>query len=168
MNKHTHSQNLMFLLAASPMGMGCIIVADDDGDTTGADTANVTSGQTTEAATDTGTPVTDEGTTSTGSVDSTSRGESTDGDSTATGGGNAQECADYGAKAVECMLAYSEYAEDNCNYTLGYFVGYEDCATAYLAFVGCLSALSCEELGSDTPCQTELDAFLALDCPTGE
>jgi hypothetical protein len=167
MNKHTHSHNLMFLLAASPMGMGCVIVADDGDDTTGADTANVTSGQTTEAATDTGTPVTDEGTTS-GGADSTSRGESTDADSTATGGGNAQECADYGAKAIECMLMYSEYAEDNCNYRLGYFEGYEDCATTYLAFVGCLSALSCEDLESETACQTELDAFLALSCPTGE
>jgi hypothetical protein len=56
----------------------------------------------------------------------------------------------------------------NCNYTLGYFEGYEDCASTYLAFVSCLSALSCEELMSDAPCQAELDAFLALSCPTGE
>ena len=168
MNKHTQSHNLMFLLAASPMGMACIIVSDDEGDTTAADTANVTDGQTTEAATgETDTPVT-EGTSSEG-ADSTSRGESTEGDSTATGGGGVQECADYAALFVECMLPYGEYAEENCNYNLTYLETYSaECGTGYLTFISCLSALSCEEFASDAPCQTELDAFLALNCPTAE
>lgn len=167
-----HHSNLLFLLAAAPMGMGCIIVADDGDDTTGADTGQ-TSGATTGADTGTAdsTPVTGEGSGSGGSGDSTSRGDSTGADSTgadSTGGG-AGVCADYAGLATDCMLPYSEYIENNCNYNLAYLETYSaECAMGYADFIGCLSMLSCEELMSDAPCMTELDAFLALGCPTVE
>jgi hypothetical protein len=164
----TTTHNLMFLLAAAPMGMACIIVSDDT-DTTAVDTGNVTTGQTTEADTaSTANPDTGELTGSGGSMEgSTTRGESSGADST-TGGGNAEACAAYGAAATMCMLPYADYVEANCNYQLGYFEGYPDCATSYVEFVTCLSVLSCEELMLDSPCQAELDAFLALGCPSGE
>lgn len=166
-----HHSNLLFLLAAAPMGMGCIIVADDGNDTTGAETGQTSGGT---AGTDTGTdstPVTGEGSGSGGSGDSTSRGESTGADSTgadSTGGG-AGVCADYAGLATDCMLPYAEYIENNCNYNLAYLETYSaECAMGYADFIGCLSMLSCEELMSDAPCMTELDAFLALGCPTVE
>src|SRR5512146_2368818 len=98
---HTHSSNLLFLLAAAPMGMGCIIVADDGDDTTGADTGTnqTTGGQTSDgtAGTDTGSATgdgtgtagaTETGATETGVADSTA----TAGDST-TGGASYPVCA---------------------------------------------------------------------------
>lgn len=175
----THTNNLLFLLAAAPMGLGCIIVSDDGDDTTGADTeTNQTTGEQTSGATagtDT-TPATGDGT-GTGGTDTEPTGGTETGvaDSTATGadettaGGGSPLCADYAALAGECMFPYAEYVEDTCNYNLAYLEAYSaECGMAYADFIGCLSALSCEEFGGDAPCMAELDAFLALGCPTAE
>jgi hypothetical protein len=173
---HMHSSNLLFLLAAAPMGMGCIIVTDDGDDTTGADTGNnqTTGNQTSDGTVgpDTGSATGDgtgtagtmeTGAPETGVVDSTA----TEGEDTTGGGANV--CADYAALAAECGLPYAKYIESYCNTTLEYLEAYSaECGMAYADFIGCLSVLSCAELGGDAPCTTELDAFLALGCPSAE
>ena len=177
---HTKSNNLLFLLAAAPMGMGCIIVADDTDETTAADTGNQTSGQTTEALTETSSnppPGTDEGpTTGTGSFDESTGTGSTGADVTGpdstgdeTTGGGAAGCAAYGAAAIKCEVPYAEYVEISCGYALEYNEMYSaECGVAYEEYVACLSELSCEELTGEAPCMTQLDALLALGCPAVE
>lgn len=172
-NLDNSTANLLFLLAAAPLGMGCIIVSDDGTtSTTAADTGTATSGEQTTSATTTSASATASGTGegsggsgdtagSTGVADSTGNADST--------GGVAGDCAGYGANAIECMLPYADYVEDACNYNLAYQEMYSaDCGTAYAAFISCLSALSCVELMGDAPCGTELDALLALGCPAVE
>jgi hypothetical protein len=174
----TTTHDLLFLLAAAPLGLGCIIVTDDTDDTA-ADTGNQTSTGSTSVA-DTGTdstPVTDEGTgTGTGTGGTADSGESTRGESSSggvddstTGGGAAGNCADYGAHAIECALPYSEYAETNCDYYLEYNTSFSgECGTLYEEYLACLTALSCEELGGDAPCTAQFDALLELGCPASE
>lgn len=176
---NTTTHNLMFLLAAAPLGMGCIIVTDDTDDTV-ADTGNQTSNGDTTTAADTGTdstPVTGEGTgTDTGTGGTADSGESTRGESSSggvddstTGGGAAGNCTDYAAHMVECAQPYSEYAETYCTYTLEYQLQTSaECGMAYEEYLACLTALSCEELGGDAPCMAQLDALLKLGCPAVE
>jgi hypothetical protein len=172
---HTTTNNLMFLLAAAPLGMGCIIVTDD-GDDTVAETGNQTSnGDTTPADTGTGTDTTPVTSSGSGSG-SEGPGDSTQGEESSTasvdstsGGGEVGNCVDYAAAAVECGLPYSEYAESYCNYTLEYQLEYSaECGMAYEEYLACLTALSCEELMSASPCTTQLDALLELGCPAVE
>jgi len=178
MNDNTNTQNLMFLLVAAPMGIGCVIVTDDTDDTTGVDTGNVTTGQTTEADTaGTDTPVTGEGTATDDSADSTSRGEestagtdSTGVDST-TGGGGAADCQAFGDHEAKCMVPYSEYAADYCTNTQMIIADYypdTDCAVLFDEYVVCLTMLACEELNGDSPCPDEAAALADMGCPTLE
>jgi hypothetical protein len=171
---HTHTNNLLFLLAAAPMGMGCIIVTDDGDDATGAGTStNQTTGSQTSdgTATDTGMATGQ----ATGTSDPTEGSDTAVVDSTATegedttGGSGSNVCADYAALFEECRLSYGEYAEMYCNYTLAYLEEYSaECAMAYADFIGCLSALSCEEFEVGGRCGPALDAFLKLGCPSAE
>lgn len=176
---NTTTNNLLFLLAAAPLGMGCIIVTDDTDDTA-AETGNQTStGGSTAADTGTdSTPATgDDSGTGTGGTGGTAdsgestRGESSSGavDDSTTGGGAVGSCADYAAHAIDCALPYSEYAETYCSYTLEYQLNYSaECGMAYEEYLACLTALSCEELGGDAPCMAQLDALLKLGCPAVE
>jgi hypothetical protein len=171
------TNNLLFLLAAAPLGLGCIIVSDDTSDTTGADTGNppTTGNTTTEATmgTDTTPPVTSDGTgTSSGgsespeSTDGSSGPDSTGADST---GGSTVDCAAYGAHAVKCAAPYSEYSESYCNYALEYQVMYSaECGVGYEDYIACLTALSCEEFNGLDRCPDQLAALMALGCPTVE
>ena len=174
----TTTHNLMFLLAAAPMGMACVIVTDDTEDTTGADTGNATTGgQTTEAdtaGTDTN-PVTGEGT---GSSGDTTRGEttavadSTGADSTgadSTGGGSSADCQAFGDHNVKCMVPYAEYSADSCTYSqMSVETYYPECAVLFDEYVACLTMLSCEELNGVGPCADEAAALAAMGCPTIE
>jgi hypothetical protein len=175
----TTTNNLLFLLAAAPLGMGCIIVTDDVDDTTGADTGNsgTTAGSaTTDASTGPeptsasgegtggssgGTGGTDGTGSSSGAVDSTGNSDST--------GGGAQVCADYGTTAITCLgEKYGGYAEYNCNFNLDYYTNYAAaCGAAYEDYIACLSALTCEEFMGVDRCPEELAAFMTA-CPTAE
>lgn len=171
---HSTTHDLLFLLAAAPLGLGCIIVSDDTDDTAG-DTANPqTSGQTTGSdtsepatGTDTAPPVTSDDTGSSGGSGSSSGGvDSTGADST---GATADTCTDYAAHAIECALPYSRYAEYNCNYQWMYLDAFSaECGAGYEDLLVCLTALPCEELMGVDPCPDQLAALLALGCPTIE
>lgn len=168
----TSTNNLLFLLAAAPLGLGCIIVSDDEGTaTTVADTGAATSGtSTTDASgTDTTPPATSGGSSggsTAGSEGSTGSADSTGADST---GGGSGSCADYGAVVVECGIPYAEYAEGYCDYNLAYEEMYSaECGAAYEDFIVCLSALSCADLEGVDRCPDQLAALLALGCPAVE
>lgn len=172
------TNNLLFLLAAAPLGLGCIIVSDDTGDTTGADTGNppTTGNATTEATmgTDTTPPVTgdDTGTSSGGSESPESTGGSTGADSTGADstGGSGDACAAWGAAAIACEVPYSDYTEDNCNYNLTYLEGYSaECGAGFEELAACLAALECAAMtGTLGDCPDELAALMALGCPAVE
>lgn len=171
----TTTQNLLFLLAAAPLGLGCIIVTDDGNDTEAGTSSPTTGGPTTGATGTDTTPGTGEGTgEGDGTGGSTAAEGSTGADSTGgadstTGGVSGSACADYGAHAVKCQVPYADYLSESCYYNLDYQEYTSDeCGVAFLEYVACLSELSCEELMGDAPCQAELDALLAMGCPTVE
>ncbi len=165
------TNNLLFLLAAAPLGLGCIIVSDDTGETTVGGTSNPTTGTPTSGDTaGTDTNVATEGGTggsggatdgSTGVADSTGSVDST--------GGTVGACAAYGELAIECYgKEYGGSTEYYCGQSLDYYTGYSaECGAAYEDYIVCLSGLSCEELEAPERCPDELAAFLAA-CPTAE
>lgn len=173
---NTTTNNLLFLLAAAPLGMGCIIVTDDGDDTTGADTGNQETGNQTTSATSTGTdttpPATDEGTdTGSGSstaADTTEGLDTSDGADTTTGV-LPSVCEEYAAHAIKCAIPYAEYFADSCYYNLDY-QEYTSaaCGSAFLDYVACLSTLPCKELMGAAPCDAELQQLIELGCPTVE
>lgn len=171
----THNTNLLLLLAAAPIGIGCVIVTDDGDDTTGADTGTP---QTT-SATDTGgstegTPVTSDGTGSSGGsssessgADSTGVADSTGADSTA--GGGADVCPAYANHAIKCEVPYSDYLLDACTYQqMSVETYYPECSILWEEYIACLSTLSCEELLGVMRCPDEEAALLEMNCPTIE
>jgi hypothetical protein len=164
----------LLLLAATPIGLGCIIVSDDTADTTGVETGNLTSGQTTTSGgtgTDT-TPVTSDGTGTSGSSSESSESGSSGADSTgadSTGGGGAEVCPAYADHAVKCMLPYSEYTLDSCIYQqMSVETYYPECAVLWEEYIACLSGLSCEELMGVERCPDQEGALIAMACPTIE
>ncbi|MCX4245257.1 hypothetical protein [Paraliomyxa miuraensis] len=170
----TTTQNLLFLLAAAPLGLGCVIVTDDGDDTQAGTTGSQTTGSQTTGETENTGPLTSEGTSEGSSGGSTGADGSTgvvDGSSGAdsTGGVDPSACVAFGDHSVKCMIPYADSTTDYCYYNLDY-QGYtsEECAAAFLDYVACLSELPCEDLMGAMPCQTELDALLAMGCPTVE
>lgn len=174
---HSTTNDLLFLLAAAPLGLGCIIVSDDTDDTAGETATPQTTGQTTGA--DTSDPATGTGTDTAPATSNVDTGDSGDsGTSGGTGidstgadstGATADACTDYATQAIACDLPYSRFAEYNCNYQWMYLDAYSaDCGAGYEDLLACLTALPCEELMGVDPCPDQLAALLALGCPTIE
>lgn len=170
----SHNTNLLLLLAAAPIGIGCVIVTDDGDDTTGADTGTpqTTSATDTGGSTD-GTPVTSDGTGSSGGSSSESSGADSTGVADSTGadstGGGVEVCPAYGAHAIKCEVPYSEYAADNCGIQQGYVeMYYPECSVLWEEFIACLSAADCADLIAFTACPDEMQALLDMSCPTIE
>ncbi|MEX1367589.1 MAG: hypothetical protein AB1Z98_30955 [Nannocystaceae bacterium] len=172
----TRLQNLLFLLTAAPVGLGCIIVSDDtSSDTEAATEGPVTSGATeqTSGATDadTDTPATTAATEAT-TDDPTEGNDTTEGMDTTAGGsdteGGSAICVTYGDFVTDCVDENSGVeAEAYCETLLVeyYNVGGEPCVVALEDFLACLSGLTCEEFnGVDPVCEAE-NAAIDAACP---
>lgn len=167
--RDTRFQNLLFLLSAAPLGMGCIITGGDDADTEAATETPTTNNDTTAGtAADTDTPMTEGMTGSSGPVaDSGSSGpgvDSSTGPGVTTGGTELPPaCATY-ADAI--TLCYDEKAGASAGqYCAESFAYYEmnygaECVTAFEDWLACLSALTCEELMGKEVC---VDQGMALE-----
>jgi hypothetical protein len=166
--RDTRVQNLLFLLTAAPLGVGCVITGDDtdtEGGTAGA-TNGTTVADTEPPATDTGPAMTGDMTSSTGPVaDSGSSGPGVDSGSSGpgpetTGGIEIPEvCMGYGDKITEC---YDEkQGGEAAAYCAMALAGGEmyygaECAMAISDWYACLSALTCKQLtGADPTCEME-------------
>jgi hypothetical protein len=168
--RDTRVQNLLFLLAAAPLGVGCVITGDD-GDTeatptTTTPTTDATAGETDPTAGTTVTPsdsttMTPSDTTETPADSTTLPPEdTTEGpDDTTTGGTVPASCAAYADLVTMC---YDEKAGATtamyCAETLAYYeMNYgAECVTAYEDYLACLSALTCKMLtGKDPLCEEE-------------
>ena len=169
--RDTRVHNLLFLLSAAPLGVGCVITGGDDTDTAAETTPNPTDDTTAGAetpATDTGPGVTDDGvtddTTTMTPADETTvtAGDETitAGDETATTGGVEvpPACASYGDAIALCYddkagAAAAQYcAEEIAAFEMYYGA---ECVTAYEEWLACLSALTCKELMMETVCEPE-------------
>lgn len=179
--RDTKLQNLLFLLSAAPLGMGCIITSDDDGGdsgnntTTGSpatgDTGTTTDapGESTAAATD------DRGETTEAPADTTDApADTTAADDTTDGGVEVPPlCATYGDVIEGCFAGYGEIAAEQCAYFLAdYTASYGDaCAAAFEEYITCLSGLTCKELEVKdmvpAACEDE-DAAIETECVKGE
>ncbi|MCA9650129.1 MAG: hypothetical protein H6712_35240 [Myxococcales bacterium] len=175
--KDTRIQNLLFLLSAAPLSVGCVIVSDDtdtDAATTGQNTSGATeqtSGATEQATTD---QMTSEGTGATGatSADGTATDDGMDGSTTSvdpTGGGS-EICVTYGAHVTECFMSeeYGAEAQMYCEQLLQdyYDLAGADCVAAFEDYLACLNNLVCDDFVMDpTPgCEKE-DAAIDVACP---
>lgn len=169
--RDTRFQNLLFLLSAAPIGLGCVIAGDDA--ETGVATENPTTENptsTTETA-ETDTPMTTGMTGSTGPVaDSGSSGPGVDtgssgpGAETTTGGGVIPEsCSTYADLVTMCYDAKAGAAA--ASYCADAFTNYEanygaECVAAFEDWLACLSALTCEEFtGADPVCEEQATAL---------
>lgn len=172
--KDTRVQNLLFLLSAAPIALGCVVTSDDT-DTDAATTSPTTSPTTGETdPTGATNPTTDAMTTSQtsgtteGPSDTTEApADTTEGPAdTTTGGVEIPEvCVGYGEQVGVCYMdkesgiAAAEYCVELIQ---GYYDAYgAECVTAFEEFLACLSALTCEEFtGADPVCDAE---SMALD-----
>lgn len=160
-------QNLLFLLSAAPIGMGCVITGGDDTDTEAATETPTTNNDTTAGTTDGAdtdpTPMTEGMTGSTGPVaDTGSSGpgvDSSTGVEPTTGGIELPPaCVTY-ADAI--TLCYDEKAGASagqyCAETFAYYeMNYgEECVTAFEDWLACLSALTCKELMGKEVCMEQ-------------
>ena len=167
-----NAQNLLFLLSAAPLSIGCVITTGDDAATTnppptsGPNTSGDTDQNTgtmppdTDSPTSTGTTVSAEDTT-VGAEDTTVGPAETVGETAGP-----VQCYDYAGNITYCYDDKAGGAAyDSCveyYYMLYYDYG-EACATAFGEFMTCLSTLTCEELMEADPCLVESEAF-ALEC----
>lgn len=156
MNKtDTRIQNLMFLLSAAPIAVGCVIVTDDtdtDAATEGPNTSGATE-QATSADTEQATGVATEGMdgTATEGMDGTAT-EGVDGTATegnTTGGDFAQVCLDYHDQ-IELCDGSEELADEGLAYCEDlldeYYMYGADCQAAFESFLACLNALDCDQI----------------------
>lgn len=164
--RDTRFQNLLFLLSAAPIGMGCVITGDDTGETEAATanpaTTNDPQTGTTGGADTDDPPATGGMTGSTGpGVDSGSSGPGVDSETGVTTGGTElpPACVTY-AEAV--TLCYDEKAGaaagQYCAETIAYYemMYGAECVTAFEDWLACLSALTCEEFtGKDPVCEEQ-------------
>jgi hypothetical protein len=170
--RDTRFQNLIFLLSAAPIGMGCIITgADDVADTEAATSTPTTNDPTagTTATQDTDTPMTEGMTSSTGPGVDSSTGPGVDSSTGGTTDGIEipPACATYGDAVTLC---YDEdagaAAAQYCAEEIALFEKYygADCVTAYEEWLACLSALTCDEfMGKEPVCEPET-AALEMNC----
>jgi hypothetical protein len=155
----TRVSNLLFLLTAAPLGLGCIITSDD-GDTDAATSTPATTNATTTGETDdppaettvvpgdtTETP----GTTSEELTSSTTEtpADTTAGEDTTTGSVEVPEaCVTYGDQYLACIMdeELTAAAIGYCAESLTMYEAYgPDCLAAAIDVYACLSALPCEE-----------------------
>ena len=164
--KDINSQNLLFLLSAAPLSLGCIITSGDD---------TATSISTTNGMTGSGTGMTSGMTSgmSTGMTSGMSSGMA-DGSSTASVDttsadteGPVTYCEVYAELYGEC---YGEnYIPDvvaDCDaYTNDLYTMFGDkCVTLFEDLLACLSGLTCDELALGEAC-TDEGAALEAACP---
>lgn len=170
--KDNRIQNLMFLLSAAPLSVGCVIVTDDT-DTDAASTGEQQTSGSTEQTSGTTEQATSDGSgtgndsTATGNDSTAGTGNDTTAGGTETGGEGI--CSTYGDFVADCQMSeeYGLEARDLCNYLSGeyYNLGGADCQAAYEEFVVCLSSLTCDEFnGKDPVCEAE-DAAIDAACP---
>lgn len=166
--KEPRVQNLLFLLSAAPLGMGCIIVSDDT-DTDAVTTTPTTSPTTGE--TDDPTAATEPMTTSatgetTETPSDTTAADTTVGPSDTTSADTDEPpsagCQAYADLVTECYMdkAAGDATLNYCNEQTTYYEMYgPECLGAFEDFIACLSALSCEMLmGKEPICEAELEA----------
>jgi hypothetical protein len=159
--RDTRFQNLLFLLSAAPIGLGCVISGDDSdtaAETETPTTNNDTTGNTTGSV-DTDDPPVTEGTGSTGPVaDTGSSGPSVDSSSGGLTTGGIElppACATYADAITLCYdekagAAAGQYcAESFAYYEMNYGA---ECVTAFEEWLACLSALTCKELMGKEVC----------------
>jgi len=154
--RDTRLQNLIFLLSAAPLSVGCIITDDGDTDTEAATSETPTTetpATTTEAVTDGATDAM-----TTGATTSDDRGETTEtpadttvgpADTTTGGVEIPPVCATYGDAIEACFAGYGEGAASDCAYQIASYEMYgasAECITAFEDWIACLSALTCKEL----------------------
>lgn len=149
-----NTQNLLFLLTAAPLSVGCVITDGDDETTTTSPTTSATgtTSPTTGATGDTtggsgdGSSGGDTTTTTDPTVSDTGTGSTTEPGTTTEG--EVVECGLYGDNIEYCYDADAgTAAEEYCLEVLaGYYEYSPDCAAAGLAYFACLSNLSCDDL----------------------
>ncbi len=174
--RDTRVQNLLFLLSAAPIGLGCVITGDD-GDTdaaTSAATTNATSGETdpTAATTPMTTAMTSSATGDSTGTPADSTGTPADSTGTppeTTGGPVVPEiCTTYGDQITECymdMRAGAAAAEYCAEVIAGYEAAYgAECVAAFEDFLACLSALTCDEFTGADPVCTEQSMAIETAC----
>lgn len=170
--RDTRLHNLLFLLAAAPLGMGGCIITDGEDD--GADTGNVSTGGQPNTSGETE-PATDGETEQATAADGTSTGtppdtdgpmDTTAGDDTTTGGSGNAVCEEYGIFITGC------YSQDEgtaaqlfCDEYLGelYDTYGANCSSVYEDYVACLSKLTCEEFMAPDACSAELSVVM-MEC----
>ncbi|MCA9709516.1 MAG: hypothetical protein KDK70_27005, partial [Myxococcales bacterium] len=142
-----NAQNLLFLLTAAPLSVGCIITSDDDVATTNPTTSTGTTSPT-SGTDDSTTASTNNDTTADTSNDTTGPGDTTMTPADTTVGettdSGTPECIAYGDAVADCYTAKDgvtalEYCEES---VLNYADYSEDCAAAGVAFFACLSGLT--------------------------
>ncbi len=168
--KDINSQNLLFLLSAAPLSLGCIITSGDDTATSITDTNGVMTGSgtgMTSGMTGSGTGM------PTGMTSGMSSGMA-DGSSTAsvdTTSADTDEpvtyCEVYAALYGECYG--DNYIPDvvaDCDaYTDELYTMFgEKCVTLFEDLLACLNGLTCDELALGEACIDE-DAALEAACP---
>jgi hypothetical protein len=173
--RDTRFQNLLFLLSAAPIGLGCVIAGDDAETgvaTENPTTENPTAGTTETAETDT--PMTTGMTGSTGPVaDTGSTGPGADtstgpGAETTTGGVEVPPaCATYADLVTMCYDA--EAGAGAASYCADAFANYEanygaECVAAFEDWLACLSALTCEEFTGAEPVCADQSGALETAC----
>ncbi len=166
--RDTRVQNLLFLLSAAPIGLGCVITGDD-GETDAATTAATTNADTGEtdptaaATTEQTTAMTTAmtGDTTEGPADTTEGpADTTEGPGETTGGTEPRICLTYGDQITECYMDEKAGAAAT-EYCAEILAAYEktygpDCVAAFEDYLACLSALTCEEFtGPDPVCEKE-------------
>ncbi len=170
--KDTRVQNLLFLLSAAPLGMGCIITGGDDSATTDPATTTATAtgtdtGSATGSATDT--PMTSgatdpQTTTATGADTTAGADETTAGADTTSGVESPPACVDYANLNGDCYGAeYVEESLTDCTDYYAYLMGEfgEDCIDRFNEQLACLSGLTCKEfmVEEPPPCPDETTSF---------
>jgi hypothetical protein len=166
--KDTRVQNLLFLLSAAPLSVGCVIAGDDGSDTEAATDAPSTTGSPTTtdtpATTDTPSDTTMGGGSTEGPGGTTEApADTTAGQEESSGGPAIPEvCAAYGDLVGMCYTPEDgAYNAEVCAYAHAYYeMNYgADCVAAFEAEFACLSALSCELLMDEMPdCEAEHEA----------
>jgi hypothetical protein len=172
--RDTRVQNLLFLLSAAPLGLGCVIGGDGETDTEAATEAPTTETPgTTESPGTTETPgdttETPSDTTETPSDTTETPSDTTvTPDDTTTGGATVPEaCVPYADLFTMCYdekmgaAQAANCAELFANYEMYYTA---ECVTAYEEWLACISALTCDVLtGEDAFCE-ETDAAISAAC----
>lgn len=165
-----NAQNLLFLLSAAPLSIGCVITTGDDSATSVTTTTGMTptTGMTTTTSEgETDPPAT--GATSTGLEGTTmSPGDTTmtPGDTTAgTTGPAGTLCEEYAGINADCYGKdyYDPYLEACVDYTaMLEGLAIDGCVPAYEDYLACLLALTCEEFMAEDACMAEFDDFGAI------